>query len=135
MYSQTFLVTSVRAIFLPPQTAARASESCFGAKIPRPFFFMAKAFFLLAALMLALLVRFFSAVIFFNAALVSVVFFVVTVAVGTVVFVVVVVTVVFVNFTIAIVGETHQESKGRAGTNALLPRRPSPRETESRKSR
>merc|ERR1711924_270830 len=38
MYSQTFLVTSVRAIFLPPQIAARASESCFGAKIPRPFF-------------------------------------------------------------------------------------------------
>merc|ERR1719453_2443909 len=101
MYSQTFLVTSVRAIFFPPHTAARASESCFGAKIPRPFFFMAKAFFLDAALMLALLVRFFSAVIFFNAALVSVVFFVVT---GTVVFVVVVVTVVFVNFTIAIKG-------------------------------
>merc|ERR1719446_1555743 len=69
MYSQTFLVTSVRAIFLPPQTAARASESCFGAKIPRPFFFMA--------------------------ALVSVVFFVVTVVGATVVFVVV----VFVNFT------------------------------------
>merc|ERR1719393_269349 len=83
MYSQTFLVTSVRAIFLPPQMAARLSESALGAKMPTPFFFMASAFFLPALLMLVLPIRFFSAVIFFNVAFVSVVFF-------TVVFVVVV---------------------------------------------
>merc|ERR1719421_1307114 len=70
MYSQTFLVTSVRAIFLPPQMAARLSESALGAKMPKPFFFMANAFF-------------------FNVAFVSVVFF--TVVVATVVFVVVVI--------------------------------------------
>merc|ERR1719327_1707013 len=46
MYSQTFLVTSVRDIFLPPQMAARLSESALGAKMPKPFFFMANAFFL-----------------------------------------------------------------------------------------
>merc|ERR1719379_2482150 len=84
MYSQTFLVTSVRAIFLPPQMAARLSESALGAKMPKPFFFMANAFFLPALLMLVLPIRFFSAVIFFN-----VVF--VTVVVATVVFVVVVI--------------------------------------------
>merc|ERR1719316_1712109 len=65
MYSQTFLVTSVRAIFLPPQMAARLSESALGAKMPKPFFFMANAFFF--------------AVIFFNVAFVSVVFFTVVV--------------------------------------------------------
>merc|ERR1711907_570591 len=59
MYSQTFLVTSVRPIFLPPQMAARLSESALGAKMPKPFFF---------------------AVIFFNVAFVSVVFFTVVVA-------------------------------------------------------
>merc|ERR1719159_1869121 len=84
MYSQTFLVTSVRAIFLPPQMAARLSESALGAKMPTPFFFMASAFFLPALLMLVLPIRFFSAVIFFNVAFVSVV-------VATVVFVVVVI--------------------------------------------
>merc|ERR1719197_467173 len=84
MYSQTFLVTSVRAIFLPPQMAARLSESALGAKMPTPFFFMANAFFLPALLMLVLPIRFFSAVIFFNVA-----FF--TVVVATVVFVVVVI--------------------------------------------
>merc|ERR1719235_753609 len=74
MYSHTFLVTSVRAIFFPPQIALNASLSCLGAKIPFPAFFIASAFF-------------------FDVALVSVVFFVV-VAVGlavTVVFVVVVI--------------------------------------------
>merc|ERR1719387_2379257 len=80
MYSQTFLVTSVRAIFLPPQMAARLSESALGAKMPKPFFFMANAFFLPALLMLVLPIRFFSAVIFFNVAFVSVVFFTVVVA-------------------------------------------------------
>merc|ERR1719498_993264 len=73
MYSHTFFVTSVRAIFFAPQIALNASLSCLGAKIPFPAFFIASAFF------------------FFTVALVSVVFFVV-VAVGlavTVVFVVV----------------------------------------------
>merc|ERR1719498_556973 len=89
MYSHTFLVTSVRAIFFAPQIALNASLSCLGAKIPFPAFFIASAFFLDALLMLVLPMRRFSAVILFNAALVSVVFFVVVVA--TVVFVVVVV--------------------------------------------
>merc|ERR1719218_567925 len=87
MYSHTFFVTSVRAIFFAPQIALNASLSCLGAKIPFP------AFFIDALLMLVLPMRRFSAVIFFNVALVSVVFFVV-VAVGlavTVVFVVVVI--------------------------------------------
>merc|ERR1719465_70872 len=86
MYSHTFFVTSVRAIFFAPQIALNASLSCLGAKIPFPAFFI-------ALLMFVLPMRRFSAVIFFNVALVSVVFFVV-VAVGlavTVVFVVVVI--------------------------------------------
>merc|ERR1719353_2235611 len=41
MYTQTFFVTSVRAIFLSPQIFANASLSVFGAKSPTPFFFMA----------------------------------------------------------------------------------------------
>ena len=45
----TFLVTSVRGRVFAPQTAASASLSFFGAKIPTPFFFMASAFFLPAA--------------------------------------------------------------------------------------
>merc|ERR1719326_66021 len=65
MYSHTFFVTSVRAIFFPPQIALNASLSCLGAKIPFP------------------------AVFFFSAAFVIVVFFVVvvaTVVLGAVVF-------------------------------------------------
>merc|ERR1719465_45651 len=88
MYSHTFFVTSVRAIFFAPQIALNASLSCLGAKIPFPAFFIASAFFFDALLMFVLPMRRFSAVIFF-----SVVFFVV-VAVGlavTVVFVVVVI--------------------------------------------
>merc|ERR1719213_997523 len=46
MYTQIFFVTSVRGMVLPPQIAANASLSFFGAKIPIPFFFMASAFFL-----------------------------------------------------------------------------------------
>merc|ERR1719364_445081 len=46
MYTQIFFVTSVRGMVLPPQIAANASLSFFGAKIPTPFFFMASAFFL-----------------------------------------------------------------------------------------
>ena len=44
-----FFVTSVRGMVLPPQMAAKASLSFFGAKMPTPFFFMASAFFLPAA--------------------------------------------------------------------------------------
>merc|ERR1719197_2433666 len=46
MYTQIFFVTSVRGIDFPPQIAANAGLRVFGAKIPTPFFFMAKAFFL-----------------------------------------------------------------------------------------
>merc|ERR1719261_1251426 len=45
MYTQIFFVTSVRGITFPPQIAASAGESVFGAKMPMPFFFMAAAFF------------------------------------------------------------------------------------------
>ena len=41
-----FFVTSVRGMVLPPQMAAKASLSFFGAKMPTPFFFMASAIFL-----------------------------------------------------------------------------------------
>merc|ERR1719352_1383978 len=41
MYTQIFFVTSVRGMVLPPQMAAKASLSFFGAKMPTPFFFMA----------------------------------------------------------------------------------------------
>merc|ERR1719454_685028 len=54
MYTQTFFVTSVRAIFLPPQIFANGSLSVFGAKSPTPFFFMAAAIFLPLALLAAL---------------------------------------------------------------------------------
>merc|ERR1719161_2235266 len=46
MYAQIFFVTSVRGAVFTPHTAAKASESFFGAKIPTPFFFMAAAIFL-----------------------------------------------------------------------------------------
>merc|ERR1712124_97040 len=38
MYTQIFLVTSVRGIDFPPQTAANAGLRVFGAKSPTPFF-------------------------------------------------------------------------------------------------
>merc|ERR550537_1911821 len=81
MYAQIFFVTSVRGIFLPPQIAASESLKAFGAKIPRPFFFMAAASFLPFAFFVALRAAF--------VAFVIVAFFVVVV--GTVVFVVVVI--------------------------------------------
>merc|ERR550537_416657 len=40
MYTQIFFVTSVRAIDFPPQIAANAGLSVFGAKMPTPFFFV-----------------------------------------------------------------------------------------------
>merc|ERR1712070_1002407 len=45
MYTQIFFVTSVRGIDFPPQIAANAGLRVFGAKMPTPFFFMARAFF------------------------------------------------------------------------------------------
>merc|ERR1711869_5863 len=43
MYTQIFLVTSVRGIDFPPQTAANTGLRVFGAKSPTPFFFIAAA--------------------------------------------------------------------------------------------
>merc|ERR1719498_1561025 len=77
MYTQIFLVTSVRGMVLPPQIFANASLSFFGAKMPFPAFFMAAAFFLADADLAFLPAAFFAAVIFFNAALVGFVVFVV----------------------------------------------------------
>merc|ERR1719199_1634384 len=41
MWTQIFLVTSVRGIFFPPQMVANAGDKTFGAKMPTPFFFIA----------------------------------------------------------------------------------------------
>merc|ERR1719487_890782 len=41
MYAQTSLVTSVRGAVFLPHTAASASLSFFGAKMPSPVFFVA----------------------------------------------------------------------------------------------
>merc|ERR1719301_106335 len=76
MYTQIFFVTSVRGMVLPPQMAAKASLSFFGAKMPTPFFFMASAIFLPLAFFATLPAAFFVALI---AALVTVVFVVLTV--------------------------------------------------------
>merc|ERR1719258_273934 len=83
MYSQTFLVTSVRGSVDLPQIAASSVLSFFGAKIPLPAFFMAAAIFLPLALLAALPAAFFVAL--------SVGFFVFVIVVATVVFVVVVI--------------------------------------------
>merc|ERR1719199_1668654 len=45
MQAQIFLVTSVRGNVFAPQMVANAGERALGAKIPTPFFFIAKAFF------------------------------------------------------------------------------------------
>merc|ERR1719460_2982953 len=82
MYTHRAFVTSVRASVFAPQTAASASLSFFGAKIPFPAFFMAAAFFLA-------LVRF-SAFVFLSSAFVIVVFVFVTVVAATVVLVTVI---------------------------------------------
>merc|ERR1719171_383034 len=90
MYAQMAFVTSVRGrLFLPPHTTVSSELRVFGAKMPTPFFFIAKAFFAPAAFFAFLPAAFFSAVIFLSAALVIVVF--VVVVVGTVVLVVVVI--------------------------------------------
>merc|ERR1719194_207314 len=74
MYTQIFLVTSVRGMVLPPQIFANASLSFFGAKMPFPAFFMANAFFLPAAFIAFLPAVFFSAVIVFFVVFATVVF-------------------------------------------------------------
>merc|ERR1719182_274117 len=74
MYTQIFLVTSVRGRVLAPQIFAIASLSFFGAKMPFPAFFMASAFFLADADLAFLPAVFFSAVIFFKAAFVILAF-------------------------------------------------------------
>merc|ERR1719163_744031 len=90
MYTQTFLVTSVRGRVFAPQTAASASLSFFGAKMPLPAFFMAAAFFLALALWAALPMVRFSAFVFLSSAFVIVVFVFVTVVAATVVLVAVI---------------------------------------------
>merc|ERR1719443_2189393 len=70
MYTQIFFVTSVRGSFFAPQMAAKASLSCFGAKMPTPFFFIAATFFLAVSLCAFFPMVRFSAFIFFNAAFV-----------------------------------------------------------------
>merc|ERR1719398_605906 len=81
MYSQTFLVTSVRGSVDLPQIAASSVLSFLGAKMPLPAFFMAAAIFLPLALLAALSVAF--------VAFVIVGFFVFVIVVATLVFVVV----------------------------------------------
>merc|ERR1719324_167992 len=58
MYTHIFFVTSVRGITFPPQIAASAGESVFGAKMPTPFFFIAATFFLAAAFVAFVIVVF-----------------------------------------------------------------------------
>merc|ERR1719454_1712525 len=84
MYSQTFLVTSVRGSVDLPQIAASSVLSFFGAKMPLPAFFMAAAIFLPLALLAALPAAFFVAFVIVG-------FFVFVIVVATVVFVVVVI--------------------------------------------
>merc|ERR1719326_1924373 len=81
MYAQIFFVTSVRGAVFTPHTAAKASESFFGAKSPTPFFFMAAAIFLPCAFEAVLPRAFFVAFRALVVAFVSVAFFVVTVVV------------------------------------------------------
>merc|ERR1719426_249127 len=85
MYSQTFLVTSVRGSVDLPQIAASSVLSFFGAKMPLPAFFMAAAIFLPLALLAALPAAFIVALFVFVIVVATVVFVV------TAVFVVVVI--------------------------------------------
>merc|ERR1719159_1576346 len=88
MYTQIFFVTSVRAIFFPPQIAANAGLSVFGAKMPTPFFFNAAATFLAFAFRAVLPRAFFAALSVAFVAFVMVVFFVVVVGAAVLVVVV-----------------------------------------------
>merc|ERR1719335_551916 len=56
MYTQTFLVTSVRGRVFAPQTAASASLSFFGAKMPLPAFFMANATVVFATVLVVVVI-------------------------------------------------------------------------------
>merc|ERR1719484_232952 len=58
MYTQIFLVTSVRGRVLAPQIVAIASLSFFGAKMPFPAFFMAAVIFFKAAFVIVVFVVF-----------------------------------------------------------------------------
>merc|ERR1719159_809046 len=80
MYTQIFLVPSVRGIDFPPQTAANAGLRVFGAKSPTPFFFIAAATLLPDAFDAVLPSAFFVALSALVVALVTVGFFVVVVA-------------------------------------------------------
>merc|ERR1719502_356348 len=91
MYTQTFLVTSVRGRVFAPQTAASASLSFFGAKMPLPAFFMAAAIFFPLAFDAVFPRARFSAVIFLSVAFVIVVFVVFATVVFATVLVVVVI--------------------------------------------
>merc|ERR1719231_1761860 len=99
MYTQTFLVTSVRGRVFAPQIAASASLSFFGAKMPFPAFFMAAAIFFPLAFAAALPIFRFSAV-----RVLSVAFVIVAVVFATVVFATVVFATVLVVVVIAIEG-------------------------------
>merc|ERR1719252_330226 len=84
MYTQIFLVTSVRGAVFTPQTFANASLSFFGAKRPTPFFFMAAAIFFPLAFEAVLPRAFFVALImvgFFVFVVATVVFVVVVIAI------------------------------------------------------
>merc|ERR1719172_423540 len=87
MYTQIFFVTSVRGMVLPPQMAAKASLSFFGAKMPT-LFFLASAFFLPAAFFAILPAAFFVALSAALVAFVTVVFVVLTVTLVVVVMVI-----------------------------------------------
>merc|ERR1719379_1730464 len=88
MYTQIFLVTSVRGIDFPPQTAANAGLRVFGAKSPTPFFFIAAATFLPDAFDAVLPSAFFVALSALVVALVMVGFLVVATVVFVAVFVI-----------------------------------------------
>merc|ERR1719235_382143 len=75
MYTQIFLVTSVRGIDFPPQTAANAGLRVFGAKSPFPAFFIAAATLLPDAFDAVLPSAFFVALSALVVALVTVGFF------------------------------------------------------------
>merc|ERR550537_970403 len=103
MYTQTFLVTSVRGRVFAPQTAASASLSFFGAKMPLPAFFMAAAIFFPLAFDAVFPRARFSAVIFLIVAFV---------VFGTVVFATVVLATVLVVVVIAIEGRKCKHAAG-----------------------
>merc|ERR1719379_640310 len=82
MYAQIFFVTSVRGAVFTPHTAARASESFFGAKMPTAFFLpFAFAAVLPRAFFVSLSVAFVAFVMvgFFVAVVLTVVFVVIAI--------------------------------------------------------